>query len=563
MKHKNKDYNLWLTKAPASVRSKLRSYKPEKIDERFGIPISFGTAGMRGRMGLGTSAINHFTLGAASYAYGKWLKKKYGSAVKTKGVLIAHDNRDNYKLFTKTVATVLSAQGIKVRFFKGNKLQPTPLLSYAIQKLGFIGGVNITASHNPPTDNGFKVYNADGKQLDTRDTKQIKKEMNNIKDIFNIKTNNKNCGYINNDIIKSYIKDVFSIAFNRTQDRSDLRIIFTPQHGTALPIATKLMDKMKVTYKVVEEQADEDPLFSKTVSPNPENHEAFALAKKYGDKFKADILFSTDPDADRFGVVVRHKDKWVHIDGNMLPVIQLEWKLRKLNELDRLPNNSFMVRSVVTSSMGDKVAKKFDVRVFESLTGFKHIINDVIREEKNNKELIFAYEESFGSVIKSFTKDKDSFQALVQVIEIVHDLKHEGRTLVDAYDSLSKQYGYHGYEQLQIRFEGNNGSAQIKKVLEKYKATKVGVLFGGLKVKEVRDFSKGYKNLPKEDFVTLVMGENSVTFRPSGTEPILRIYMYSFGKTKIEATKRLKKIKKEVLENDPSKQDKKISKKVK
>lgn len=548
--NKNKEYKKWLETAPASVRSKLRSYKDENIEERFGIPVTFGTAGMRGRMGLGTSCINEWTIASAAWAYGKYLISVYGNKVKTHGVLIAHDNRNYYKLFTKTAASVLSALGIKVRFFHKNILQPTPLLSYSIQQLEFIGGINITASHNPPTDNGFKVYNHNGKQLDTKDTKVISKYMDLVTDVFSIKMNNKNIGYIDNEIIDRYVRDIFSIAFNRTQNREELKVVFTPQHGTALPIAQRLMDKLHVSYKVVEEQATEDPMFTNTVSANPQDPDAFILAEKYGNKFNADILFSTDPDADRFGVMVKHKDKWIHIDGNQLPAIQLEWKLRKLKELERLTPNSFIVRSVVTSNIGDKICAKYGVEVFESLTGFKHIISEVIREESKGRDLIFAYEESFGSTIRSITKDKDSFQSLVQVIEIAHELKLQGKTLIDAYRNISKEFGNHEYEQIQIKFPGKEGMSNMLKIIDKYKEAKVGSLFGGLKIKEVKDFSKGYKKFPKENFVTLSMGENSVTFRPSGTEPILRIYMYSFGNTKIEAQKRLKKIKKAVLVNE-------------
>lgn len=539
----NKIYKEWYSYAPLEIKQKMNQMSSAEISECFKNDIQFGTAGMRGVIKFGAAYINEYTLARASLSYGKYLIKKFGKKAKTNGVVIAHDNRRNKILFSNVTANTLSALGIKVFFFPLNKLQPTPLLSYVIAKGNYVGGINITASHNPPEYNGFKVYDESGKQLGTRETNQIQKNIKQITDVFNIKQNSKNVSFLDNKIITSYINTILKLVpFYVAKKYPELKIIFTPQHGAATRIAKKLLQETGVKYQFVIEQMKEDSNFSNTKSPNPMNIEAFDLAREYGNKFNADILFSTDPDADRFGVMVKHKNKWIFVDGNQLPVIQIYWKLSKLSEINYIKRGDFIVRSVVTSNFADKIAKDFNVKVYETLIGFKYIIDVVLKKEALGHNSLFAWEESMGSVVRSFTRDKDSFQALVQVIEIAGHLKKQNKTLIDLYEEIEKKYGYHSSDQKQLQLSGENAILKMKKIISKYQNFKIGGYLAGLKITEVRNYLTGYKKLPKENFVTIFMGKNSVSIRPSGTEPVLRIYGHGVGKSKQEANKNLKNI---------------------
>lgn len=519
-------YKHWIENAPKNIVEEIQSYTSEEKEIAFTNDLAFGTAGIRGVIGYGTALLNEFLLAKYALAYGKFLLHKYGKRAKRKGIVIAHDNRRNKDLFSETMAEVISALGIPVFLYENNELQPTPLLSFTISKGEYVGGINITASHNPPEYSGFKVYDSTGSQLLPDDTNEIIDYANEDIDIFNIEKSKDNVSELSNSIIEHYIETILKhVPFEPYDSKKEIKVVFTSQHGTAGKIATKLMDKMKVDYSLVAEQMTIDSEFSNTVSPNPQNPDSFIESRVLGDKVNADVLFSTDPDADRFGIEVKHKGNWIHIDGNQLPLIQIKYKLRRLKELNYLHHEDFIVKSAVTSKAAELLAHYFEIQSYDSLTGFKWIINEAEKHEMQGNECLFAWEESYGSTVRTFTKDKDSFQALVQVIEIANEYKKKGKTLVDALYEIYETIGYWHSPQIQRKFLGVNAMDEMNDLVDKARKFEIGEKIASFEITQVIDFAKGHNGLPADNFVQIVLNdEYRVTVRPSGTEPILRIY---------------------------------------
>lgn len=529
-----KTFNFWVENSPEEVKNKIEKYTEEEKELYFSSELKFGTAGLREKMGYGSSLINEFNIAKYSLALGKMFLEQYGDIAKKTGIIIAHDNRRNNILFSETAAEVISALGIPVYLFHKNELKPTPLLSYAVGNGNYIGGINITASHNPPDYNGYKVYNSKGMQMLPVETdKVIKYSKENI-NIFKIKRSKKLVNFLSPSIEKQYIQIILNlIPFKSISIKKDIKVIYTSQHGTAAPFAKKIMDKMGIDYNFVKEQLEPDPEFSNTVSPNPQDPDSFILAREYGDKYNSDVLFSTDPDADRFGIEIRHNNKWISVDGNQLPLIQIQYKLMMLKKENYIENGDFIVRSIVTSSAADKIAAEYNVETYKSLIGFKWLIHESFKHELQGNECLFAWEEAYGSSIRSFTRDKDSFQALVQVIEIIDYYKQKGKTLIDVLDDIYKKIGYYNSPQIQFKIEGTKAVDKMNLTLKRVKELIVGNLFNGYTITKIIDFSKGYKYLEKDNFVAIEFDNlHRVTIRPSGTEPILRVYFDIVDKNK-------------------------------
>jgi len=533
-----KKYDYWIENVPKSIKKNIESFTLEEKKDLFSKELNFGTAGIRGIMGYAPSLLNEFIIAKYSLAYAKTLLQKYGKSAKENGIIITHDNRKNNILFSETAAKVISAKGIKVFFFFENELESTPLLSYTIAKGNYVGGINITASHNPPEYSGFKIYDHTGTQLLDEITNKIIKFSKEDVNIFKIKKSCKNIIYLNKGIENQYVHSILNLVLFDTKnlDKNNLKVIFTSQHGTATPIAEKILKKLNVDYHLVKEQSYPDPNFINTKTPNPQNPDSFIMAREYGDKYNADVLFSTDPDADRFGIEVMHNGKWVHINGNELPLIQLEYKLRKLNELDYIKKGDFIVRSIVTSHASDKIAKKYKVIVYQSLTGFKWIINEAFKHEMHGDECLFAWEESYGSTIRTFTRDKDSFQALTQVVELMSEYKKEGKTLVDVLENIYSEIGYYKSNQIQLNLEEKNSKNKMDNILNLFRNKDIGdKIINDIKITDKWDFKKGYKDFPKDNIIILWLNKDSkISIRPSGTEPILRIYLDIYGRTEKE-----------------------------
>lgn len=545
------NYKYWIENMPKELVPQVESFSDKEKEEYFGNEISFGTAGLRGIMGYAPKLMNEFNIAKYSLAMGKMLLNKYGDIAREHGVVIAHDNRRNNILFSETAGKVFSGLKIPVFFFEDNKLQPTPLLSYTIAKGSYIGGINITASHNPPNYSGFKVYDHTGTQMLPEQTDLILSYSKEDVNIFNIEMNEEYINYLSSSIEAQYEQSILEqIPFKPLTEKKDIKVIYTAQHGTAGKLAERILKKMGVDFEMVKEQLEPDPEFSNTESPNPQDPKSFILAREYGDKYNSDVLFCTDPDADRFGIEVKHNGKWVHINGNQLPLIQLEYKLRKLDELGYLNKGDFIVRSVVTSRAADRIAELYDVTVYENLTGFKWLISESRKHEQMGNESLFIWEESYGSTVKTLTRDKDSFQALVQVIEIIDEYKKKGMTLVDALDEIYKKIGYFETSQIQKRFEGSDGMKKMNALLDKARKINDGDMIGEYRILNVIDFAKGYKDFFKDNFVMFELENDMVvTLRPSGTEPMLRMYFDVPGQNKEKTKKTIRELEKLFQEN--------------
>ncbi len=542
-------YNYWIKNAPKQVQLEISTFTDDEKKLFFEKDIEFGTAGLRGKIGYSTSGINEFIIAKYSLAFAKLILSKYGEQAKKEGIVIAHDNRRKNILFSETAANVFSAMDIPVFFFKNNELQPTPLLSYVIAQGEYVGGINITASHNPPEYNGYKVYGHSGAQLLPEDTDKIVDFAQEDVNIFKIKQDSKLVSELSPSIVNKYIDTVLRLIPFNDEKRSDIKVVYTPQHGTATKIADKILSKLNVNYEMVKEQSNPDPEFSNTDSPNPQNPNSFILAREYGDRIDADVLFSTDPDADRFGIEVKHNGEWIHIDGNHLPLIQLEYKLMNLKKLNYLSKGDFIVRSVVTSNAADRIAEKYGIDVHKNLTGFKWLMHEAHKYEMMGNECLFAWEESYGSTIRTFTKDKDSFQALTQVVEIVKYYKDRGMTLIDALNEIQSEIGFFQSPQDMIKIDGIGAMDKMLKIIEKFKSLKVGDKFGDMVITKIADFSKGYKSYEKDEIVLIRFNnQHSINIRPSGTEPILRIYYNAYGTSRDASKKTFKKLKDIVLE---------------
>ncbi|BDU67441.1 MAG: phosphomannomutase [Candidatus Tyloplasma litorale] len=530
------NYKYWFENAPKNIVEIIENYSEEDKKLYFSSDLKFGTAGIRSKMFYGTNVLNEFIVAKYALAFGQTIIAKYGKQSFKNGIVIAHDNRRNNILFSQTAAEVISALGIPVFLFKDNSLQPTPLLSFTIAKGNYLGGINITASHNPSEYNGMKVYNHTGTQMLPSDTNFIIKKSEKIKDIFSIKKSTRNIYELSESIESQYVQMILNmIPFKKFDSQKKIKVVFTSQHGTAGKLASKILDKMNVEHYFVQEQLNPDSEFPNTESPNPQDPRSFILAREYGDKYDADVLFCTDPDADRFGIEVKHNGKWVHIDGNELPLIQIEYKLRHLKKLGYINLGDFVVKSVVTSRSSEALINSYGIKIYENLIGFKWLISEAFKHEMKGNECLFVWEESYGSTVRSFTRDKDSFQALAQVIEIVDEYKSKGQTLVDGLENIYKKFGYWYSPQKQIKFDEFNGVEKLNKILEEFRKIKKGWSVDELVLTNIIDFSKGYKKFDKENFIMFEFNDiHRVTLRPSGTEPVLRIYFDVFGKSNAE-----------------------------
>ncbi|NOQ50140.1 MAG: hypothetical protein GQ557_00550 [Mycoplasmataceae bacterium] len=522
------NYKFWLENAPEDIKKDLIKLSEEDIKFFFEKNIDFGTAGLRGKITWGTNAINEYTISLATFSFGKWLIDKYGKKAVKHGIVIAHDNRRYGSEYSLIAASILATFNIPVFLFPKNKPNPTPLLSFTIANNNFVGGINITASHNPPTDNGFKVYDQIGKQLSVGETKKIKQYSQEVSNIFQIEKIIDKEQYLSQRYIEDYIERIKKeIPFIKIPTQKQIKIMFVANNGTASEIAEKLLKFSKIKYEFVQEQKYPDPNFKYSPFPNPQDKQSFDLAKKYANKNGTDLIFATDPDADRFGLSIKHNDEWVELNGNELPLIQIYYKLNMLKERNLICKNDFIVRSIVTSSAADEVAKNFNVNVFESYTGFKNIIEVVEKQTKRRNHCLFAWEESYGSVVMPFTKDKDSFQALVQVIELVDFYKNQGKTLLDVLDQIYDEYGFSLSKHTVKRFDGIDGKKEMKKIVNDFRNNiKLGDNLNGHLVTEKRDYLSGYKKWPKDNILVFILDKkHRVTIRLSGTEPVLRFYL--------------------------------------
>jgi len=555
------EYRKWLNNSSLNLEllTELRSMNEEEKEDAFYKNLEFGTGGMRGVIGAGINRMNTYTIRKANYGFGMFLSNKYKNEL-LRGVVIAYDNRHKSFEFAKESASVLASFGIKTYLFES--LRPTPELSFAVRYLNAIGGIVVTASHNPPKYNGYKLYDEDGCQLVPRIADKVIEYVNEVKDVFSIKYIDYNKAaldglitIIGHEIDEEFLKQVDTVQLN-VDDKKDIRIVFTPLHGTSAILGLKTLVRNEYKVITVKEQMAPDPDFSTLSSPNPENKESFKMAIEYGKKHNADLLIATDPDADRLGVACKHNDEYILLTGNQTGAIMLDYILRTRKERGTLPKKGMVYNTIVTSEFGAVIAKKYNMDVTSTLTGFKFIGEQAKLIENTDYEFVFGYEESYGYVIKDFVRDKDSIQALLLISEIANSLLLEGKTLYDKLLDLYDEFGYYIEDLTNIQLEGVVGENKIKEIMN-YFRTKKPTNINELKVIKVEDYleSKRYENneeevidLPKSNVLKFVLDDGSwFVLRPSGTEPKLKIYIGVTSKSLEISNNKNKQIKDTVL----------------
>lgn len=537
-----------------------------EIKDRFYKDLEFGTAGLRGIIGAGTNRMNKYTVTKATQGLANYILKQEGQ---DKGVAIAFDSRRKSPEFSEQAALCLNANGIKTYIFES--LRPTPELSFTVRKLGCIAGIVITASHNPPEYNGYKVYWEDGAQIVSPKDKEIITEVNNVTDYKEIKTIAKEeaiekglYNVIGEDIDNAYINELKKLVLNKdiiSKVQKDLKIVYTPLHGTGnLPVKRILKELGFENVYVVPEQELPDGDFPTVNYPNPEDAKAFELALKLAKNIDADIVLATDPDADRLGVYAKDSKtgEYKSFTGNMSGLLIAEYELSQKKEKGILPDNGALIKTIVSSNMADAIAKEYDICLIEVLTGFKYIGEQIkLFEQNHNFEYLFGFEESYGCLIGTHARDKDGVVAVMALCEAAAYYKSKGITLWDQMINIYEKYGYYKEGLVSITMKGIEGAEKIKSMLEDFRKNPLKEI-SNYKVEAMRDYNTGKifnyidgkeynTNLPKSNVLYYDLEDSAwCCVRPSGTEPKIKFYVGVKGNTEEEADNKLQALKEEI-----------------
>ena len=531
----------------------------KEIEDRFYKELEFGTAGLRGIMGAGTNRMNKYTVGKATQGLANFIKK---NNKKDNKVVIAYDSRNNSKEFSEIVALCLNANGIKTYIFEN--ITPVPELSYAVRKLECIAGIMITASHNPPKYNGYKVYWKDGAQIVPPIDEGITNEVNSIinyseiQNIDKIKAIEERLyNIIGKQIDDSYIEEVKKQLYNEKiiKRQSDVSIVYTPLHGTGnVPVQRILKEIGFKNINIVKEQEEPDGNFPTVEYPNPEDKKAFKLALELAKKVNAELVLATDPDADRLGVFVKNNSEYIALTGNMSALLILEYILSQKKERNIIPKNAIVIKSIVSSTMAEEISKEYGIKIEEVLTGFKYIGEKIKEFEKTNQyEFIFGYEESYGCLAGTHARDKDAITAVAILCEAAAYYKEKGISLWNQMLEIYKKYGFYKEGIKQITLEGIDGLNKIKEILEDLRSNPPKEI-ANYKVKRIRDYENQTIidlrtnkivniELPKSNVLYYELENNAwVAVRPSGTEPKIKYYIGVKEKSLDLADKKLKEI---------------------
>lgn len=542
-------YEKWVNHPNLDARYKdvLENMNEEEKNDAFYTLIEFGTAGMRGLLGPGTNRINIHTIRKATQGYANYIIAA-GKEACEKGIAIGYDNRHMSRELAFDCADLLAKNNIRSYVFES--LRPTPELSFAVRHLGCFGGIMITASHNPKEYNGYKLYDDKGCQLIPSLAAQVIDQVNAIEDELAIDANcteeqKKLITVIGKDVDEEYYKNVLSIQLNPDVNK-DIKIVFSPEHGTANIPVQEVYKRAGYTCIPVEEQCTPDPDFSNTPTPNPEQPGAYELALEYAKKNDADLILVCDPDADRMGVGVKHNGEYVVLTGNQSGSVEIEYICSQLTKQNKMPENPVMFNTVVTSDLGEKVAADYGVTTEKTLTGFKFIGEKVAKYEvTHEKNYVFGYEESYGSLIKPFVRDKDAPQACLMLAEACAYYKQEGKNLVDVLDSLYDRHGTYEESQVALTLSGEAGANRIKEILANLRKDSPAEI-GGTKVVKSEDYKEcvikeGDKvteltGFTKSDVLKYYLEDGSwIAVRPSGTEPKCKFYYCIKGASKEDA----------------------------
>lgn len=520
----------------AQVKKLVDSKQETELLDSFYKELEFGTGGLRGIMGVGSNRMNKYTIGKATQGLANYLKKQFPNQLIK--VAVSYDSRNNSQEFGHLVADVFSANDIHVFLFE--ELRPTPMLSYAVRHFACQGGVMLTASHNPKEYNGYKAYWNDGGQLVAPHDKNVIAEVNAIEFVSAIKFD-RNDSYIT--IIGEDFDDIYIQANKRlsihpeaVQAQHDMKIVFSPIHGTGVTVVPKMLEAWGFTnVNVVKEQAQPDGNFPTVVYPNPEEEDAMSLAMKRGQEWGADVIMATDPDADRVGVGVRNLDgEYQLINGNQIGSLLTYYILSSKKDKGELKDNDYIVKTIVTTNLISEIGDAFDVKSYETLTGFK-FIGEVITSLLGKENYLVGGEESYGYLVGDLVRDKDAVNSCAFIAEMTAYFKSQGKTVFEVLVELYEKYGFYQEKLISLTKKGKAGADEIKQMMVDLRANAPKTL-GGISVKEIRDYQSAQaKNLvsgqttsielPKSDVLQFITVDGDViSARPSGTEPKIKFY---------------------------------------
>lgn len=551
----------------SELKSQLATLEQDEklLEEAFYKNLEFGTGGMRGELGVGTNRMNIYTVRKASAGLAAYIEEQ-GEEAKQRGVVIAFDSRHKSPEFALEAAKTLATRGIQTYVF--DELRPTPELSFALRYLNAFSGIVITASHNPPEYNGYKVYGSDGGQLPPEAADQVIAKVNEFDNELVIKVEKeetlRTAGLIKTigeEIDQAYIEKLKTISENpQLAEETNLQIVFTPLHGTAnKPVRAGLQALGYKNVTVVKEQELPDPEFSTVKSPNPEEHAAFELAIRDGKAVGADLLIATDPDADRLGIAVQNPEgEYVVLTGNQTGALLLDYLLSQKQQKGTMPQNGVVLKTIVTSELGRKIASAYDLETVDVLTGFKFIAEKIKQyEETGEHTYLFGYEESYGYLIGDFARDKDAVQAALLATEVCAYYKKQGLTLYEGMMQVFEKYGYYQEGLRSLTLKGKEGAEMIQRILASFRSEPLTGL-GSLKTAVTEDYLTGSRtidnreekiDLPKSNVLKYVFEDGSwVCLRPSGTEPKVKFYFGVNSKTLEDSRSKLITIEKDFMD---------------
>ena len=541
-----------------NLKKELESMDDNQLKEAFTDDLEFGTGGLRGILGAGTNRMNIYIVMKATLGFGRYLLKQSPVAGQ-RGVAISHDNRHQSVEFARKSAEVLSTLGFRVFLFEA--LRPTPELSYAVRNFNCIGGIMITASHNPKEYNGYKIYDETGCQLIPAEADKVIAEIEKIDNYFEIDSskNHELIYYIGKDVDDKYIEDVKKIIL-RPNLKKDFKLVYTPLHGTGQVFAPQVLQSVGYDVVPLACQMTCDPDFSGVKTSNPENKEAYDEAIELAKEIGAKIVLATDPDADRLGIAVEHNGEYVLFTGNQTASLVFDYICKTRKELGTLPKDGFMFTTNVSSTLPIAIAEKYGLKVEITLTGFKFIGEKAREMEDQHKgTYVFGFEESYGCLISPIVRDKDSIQAILMLCETAAYYREKGMDLVDALDAIYKEYGYYHEGITNIGLAGLEGKAKIGRIMDYFRTTDIALKNFKILAKDDVKLSvhteygknedkKSKINLPTSNVIKYYLNDNMwFVLRPSGTEPKLKVYYGVVGKTEKEANEKLDALKNEVM----------------
>jgi len=523
-------YQQWLTASFIDSETKAElaaATELADIEDRFYKDLEFGTGGMRGIMGAGTNRINQYTIRKATYGLAKYIESTFGEEGKSRGVVIAYDSRLNSHAFAKEAALVLCAAGIKTYLF--DRLQPTPVLSFAVRHLQCIAGIIITASHNQKQYNGYKVYNQHGFQV-VKEADQIIDFVKEVTDLAAVPTINEYDARqqgllitVGDNVLEAFLDAVLSQSlFADNKAKANLKIVYTPLHGTGnIPVRRALQRDGFGCVSVVKAQEQPDGNFPTVHSPNPEESDALSMAIEQALAEDADVVIATDPDCDRVGVAVKHEGQYVMLTGNQIGALLVSFVLSRRNR--QFSQGATIIKTIVTNELGADIARSYGLNVMNTLTGFKYIGEKITEfEQTKEHEFIIGYEESYGYLVGTHARDKDAVVSSMLICEMAAYYRQEGKTLVDVLNDLYQKYGYYLDSQDSFTLVGVDGAQRISSIMNQLRR-EAETAFP--RVAQVIDYSQGVDGLPKSDVLKFIMHDGSwIAVRPSGTEPKIKIY---------------------------------------